>query len=151
VARREAQQANLSVQFDLADIYDLRYPEHAFDYLLLANSGYSLLTPRRRRVRFLKQAHSFLNPGGLLVLSFAAAGDMLFCQPLRRPLERLASKLARHAPFNREHERGDLMAGGGFLIHYFLDEVALKDEFEESGFAIKEFLWEEGLAVLTTV
>lgn len=151
VACREAQRADLSVQFDVADLYDLHYAKRAFDYVLLTNLGYSLLTPRRRRSRFLNQAGSFLKPGGLFVLSFAAGGETFFSHPLRLLLHRLASQLTRHAPFNQEFKPGDLIADGGLWIHYFLEAGALKDEFKEAGFVIKELLWEEGFAVLTSV
>src|SRR5712691_9343149 len=36
-ARRRSREANLPVRFAVADLFDLPYPEHAFDYLLLTN------------------------------------------------------------------------------------------------------------------
>src|SRR5438093_12431703 len=70
-AQRRAREANLPIRFEVADLYDLRYPENEFDYLLLTNIAYSYVFPRRRRVRFLRQAYSVLKPGGVFIVSFA--------------------------------------------------------------------------------
>src|SRR3989442_4178999 len=69
--QRRAREANLPIRFEVADLYDLRYPENEFDYLLLTNIAYSYVFPRRRRVRFLRQAYSGLKTGGGFIVSFS--------------------------------------------------------------------------------
>lgn len=144
-AQCQAQKANLPIRFEVADLYDLQYPANAFDYLLGTNISYSYLMPRRRRIRFLRQAYSFLKPGGLFILSFTPArngsdGRHGFSQSLFVRL--------RQCPlFNREYEPGDRLLGESFF-HVFQPE-ALKQEFEEAQFIIKEWLWHKGYAVLT--
>src|SRR5438093_6716085 len=70
-AQRRAREANLPIRFEVADLYDLPYPEDAFDYLMLTNIAYSYVFPRWRRVRFLRQAYTVLKPGGVCIVSFA--------------------------------------------------------------------------------
>jgi SAM-dependent methyltransferase len=143
-ARRRAQGANLPVRFVVADLMeDLPYHEKAFDYLFLANVGYSYLFPRRRRVHFLRQARAVLNPGGVFIVSFEPArGDPRIPAG---PSEWLCMRLSRWAPFNREYEPGDHF--GGTLFHCFRSEE-LAHEFQEAQFLIQEWLWNEGYAVL---
>src|SRR5438105_3201267 len=74
-AQRRVQEANLPVRFAVADLYDLPYPENAFDHLLLTNIAYSYVFPRWRRVRFLRQAYSALKPGGVLIIGFAEVAN----------------------------------------------------------------------------
>lgn len=144
VACRRAQEENQPVQFAVADLlYDLPYPEKAFDYLFLTNFAYSYVFPRHRRIRFLKQAHSILRPGGVFITSFSpVAGGF----PPQGILPRLFLKLSRSALFNRSYEPGDGFSGS--FIHLFQPEE-LKQEFEETQFIIKEWLWKQGFAVLT--
>jgi ubiquinone/menaquinone biosynthesis C-methylase UbiE len=137
-ARRRAREANLPVRFTVANLFDLPYPEHAFDYLLLSYFGYSVLFLRRRRIRFLRQAHSVLKPGGLFIVSVATASHA----PRRL---RLFGVLSRFAPFNREYEAGNAISGG--FMHSF-QEDDLRQEFEEAKFIIKDWLWDKGYAVL---
>jgi len=143
-ARRRAQEANLPVRFAVADLmYDLPYPEKAFDYLFLTNIAYSYVFPRRNRLRFLRQAHSVLKPGGVFVISFApASGDPRIPAG---PLEWLFIRLRRWPPFNREYEPGDRFANT--FIHFFRSEE-LAQEFQEAQFLIKDYLWKRGYAVL---
>lgn len=147
-ARREAERAGLPITFAVADLHDLRYPERTFDHLWLTNRGYSYLTPRERRVGFLRQARLRLQPGGLFLVSFGPGGTPSNHHLLKAALHRLASRFTHHPPFRGEYEPGDFVAEGGLLVHCFLDEAALKGEFEEGGFGIKEWRWEEGFAVL---
>jgi SAM-dependent methyltransferase len=143
-ARRRAQAAHLSVRFAVADLYDLPYPENAFDYLLLTNFSYSCLFPKWRRVRFLRQAHSVLKAGGIFILSFTpASGDPRIPAGLS---EWLFMRLRRWAPFNREYEPGDRFVGATFT-HFFRSEE-LAQEFQEARFLVKDWLWDEGYAVL---
>ena len=142
-AQSRAQDSNLPVCFEVADLYDLQYPEETFDYALLTNIAYSYFFPRRRRIHLLKQTHSCLKSGGLFIISFArgpssSAGRRGFVQWL-------LSKLASRAPFNREYEPGDRLVGT--FIHWFEPE-ALRGEFEEARFSVREWWWEEGYAVL---
>jgi len=143
-ARRRVQDTNLYVRFAVADLMDdLPYSENTFDYLLLTNIAYSYLFPRRRRVRFLRQAHSVLKAGGVFIISFAPAnGDPRIPAG---PSEWLFMRLRRWAPFNREYEPGDRIAGT--FTHFFRSEE-LAHEFQEARFLIKEWLWEKGYAVL---
>src|SRR3989442_5714580 len=67
--QRRAREANLPIRFEVADLYDLRYPENEFDYLLLTNIAYSYIFPRWRRVRFLRAGHSALKPRGGVILA----------------------------------------------------------------------------------
>ncbi len=129
------------IRFEVADLYDLRYRDNAFDYLLMTNIAHSYLIPKRRRIRFLRQAHSLLKPGGLFILSFAKAKD----GSGTGLLQWLLAAAARYAPFNKEYEPGDLILGA--FVHRFQPE-ALKQEFEEARFLIREWLWDEGYAVL---
>ena len=143
-ARRRAQAANLPVQFAVADLmYDLPYRQQAFDYLFLTNIAHSYIFPSRRRVRFLRQAHSVLKPGGIFIISFApASGDPKIPAG---PSEWLFMRLRRWPPFNREYEPGDRFAGT--FVHFFRSEE-LSHEFQEAEFLIKEWIWDEGYAVL---
>jgi SAM-dependent methyltransferase len=144
-AQRRAREANLPVRFAVADLMDdLPFPEKTFDYLLLTNRTYSCLFPRRRRIRFLRQAHSVLKPGGVFIISFAPASGNPRIPA--RPLEWLFMRLRQWPPFNREYEPGDRIAGSG-LIHYFRSEE-LVQELQEAKFLIKELLWDRGYAVL---
>lgn len=141
-ARRRAQEANLPVRFAVADLFDLPYPEKAFDYLFLTNIAYSYVFPRRRRMRLLEQAYSILRPGGVFIISFACEADGL---PSQGKLQRLFMKLRRVALFNRDYEPGD-----GFsvsFVHHFQPEE-LKQEFEEAQFIMTAWLWKQGFAVL---
>src|SRR2546425_1768508 len=100
-AQRRAQEANLPIRFEVSDLYDLRYPENAFDYVLLTNIAYSLLFPRWRRVRFLRQVSSALKSGGLCIISFVTEDG----SPSPRGLSlRLLEGLRRCAPFNKEYQ-----------------------------------------------
>jgi SAM-dependent methyltransferase len=142
-ARRRAQETNLTVLIAVADMVDLPYREQAFDYLLLTNIAYSYIFPRWRRVRFLRQAHSVLKPGGIFIISFApASGDPGIPAGLS---EWLFMRLRRWAPLNREYEPGDCFADT--FIHFFRPEE-LCQEFQEAQFLIKEWLWDRGYAVL---
>lgn len=142
-ARRRAQEANLPVRFAVADMLDLPYPEHAFDYLLLTNIAYSYLFPRYRRLRFLRQAYSMLKPGGVFIIAFAqAANDP---DTAERFLQWLFVRLRQYAPFNKDYEPGDRVQGS--FVHFFQPEK-LKQEFEEAKFLIKDWLWDPGYAVL---
>lgn len=143
VARRRAQEANLPVRFEVADLFDLPYPEHAFDYLLLTNIAYSYLFPRRRRLRFLRQAHSILKPDGVFILSFSGAADDR--HPTERFLQPLFVRLGQYAPFNKDYEPGDVIAGS--FVHFFQPEE-LRQEFEEAKFLVKDWLWDHDFAVL---
>ena len=143
-AQRRAREANLPIRFEVADLYDLRYPENGFDYLLLTNIAYSYVFPRWRRVRFMRQAHSVLKPGGIFFISFApATDDPRITAGL---LEWLFTTLRRWPPFNREYEPGDRFSGTTFT-HFFRSEE-LAQEFEEARFLVKEWLWEKSYAVL---
>ena len=115
-ARRRAQDLNLPVRFAGADMFDLPYPEQEFDYLLLTNIAYSYLFPRRRRLRFLRQAYSMLKPGGVFIISFAGAVNEQ--DDLKRFLQWLFVRLRRYAPFNKDYEPGDYLEAGTF-IHLF--------------------------------
>jgi len=141
-AQRRAQDANLPIRFEVADLYDLRYPENAFDYALITNVAYSYLIPRRRRIRFLEQVYSFLKPGGLFIVAFAREGAL----SRNRVFRGLLATARRRPPFNRDYEPGDLISFGEF-IHLFQPE-ALRDELEESRFVVKEWLGDQGYAVL---
>jgi SAM-dependent methyltransferase len=143
-AQRRAQEEGLPIRFEVADLYDLHFPDNAFDYLLLTNIAYSYLIPRSRRMRFLRQAFSVLRPRGLFIISFAGAVD----GPSRRRgfFEPLFKRLSRYAPFNPDYEPGDKIRGSFF--HVFQPEE-LRQEFEEAKFLIKEWLWKQGCAVLT--
>ena len=143
-ARRRAQEAHLPVRLAVADLLDdLPYPEKAFDYLFLTNIALSYIFPKWRRVRFLRQAHSVLRPGGLFIISFMRArGDPRIPAG---PSEWLFMGLRRWAPFNREYEPGDRFEGT--FTHFFRSEE-LANEFQEARFLVKEWLWDEGYAVL---
>ena len=144
-AQRRAQEANLHVRFAVADLlYDLPYPEKAFDYLFLTNGAYSLVFPRRRRIRFLKQAYSILRPGGVFIISFARVWNDR--SAAERFLQRLCVRLHQYAPFNKDYEPGDDVLGS--FIHFFQPEE-LKQEFDEAKFIITAWLWDQGYAVLT--
>ena len=54
-------------------------------------------------------------------------------------------RLRKYPPFNREYEPNDSIVGG--FLHSF-QPAALKSEFEEAQFDIKEWLWDTGYAVL---
>jgi len=139
-AQSRAQESNLPIRFEVADLYNFQYPENAFDYVLLTNLGYSCFFPRKRRVHLLRQAYSALKPGGLFIVSFITGGE--------KPYGRLQSALVRlrkYPPFNREYEPNDSIVGG--FLHSF-QPGALKSEFEEAQFDIKEWLWDTGYAVL---
>ena len=142
-AQRRAREANLPIRFEVADLYDLRYPENEFDYLLLTNIAYSYVFPRWRRVRFLRQAYSVLKPGGVFIVSFACAPDGL--QGEGR-LQRLFMKLRRIALFNQDYEPGDSVRDP--FIHLFQPEE-VRREFEEVSFIITDWLWRQSYAVLT--
>ena len=143
-AQRRARDANLPIRFEVADLYDLRYPENAFDYLLLTNIAYSYVFPRRRRVRFLRQAYSVLKPGGVFIVSFAPGTKDSPARP--RFFLQLLGGLSRCTPFNKEYEPGDGFADT--FVHFF-QQHDLKQEFEEAQFIIKDWLWKRGYAVLT--
>lgn len=142
-AQRRAREANVPVRFAVADLYDLPYPEKAFDCLFLTNNAYSYVCPRRRRIRLLKQAYSILRPGGVFIISFVAA---LGGFPGQRISQRLFMKLKRSALFNRDYEPGDRFLYS--FVHVFQPEE-LRQEFDEAKFLVKEWLWKPGYAVLT--
>jgi len=142
-AQLRAEEANLPIRFEVADLYDLHYPENAFDYLLLPNFVYSYLHPRKRRVQFLERALSILKPGGVFIVSFHR-------EPQGGSLRRGAFnswlfKLSRRRPFNREYEPGDLMHSA---FGHFFEPEELRREVEEADFVIKEWLWDETFVVL---
>jgi SAM-dependent methyltransferase len=143
-ARRRAQDANLPVLLAVADLMcDLPYRKQAFDYLLLTNIAYSYIYPRWRRVRFLRQAHSILKHGGVFIISFTPArGNPGIPAGLS---EWLFMRLRRWPPLNREYEPGDCFADT--FIHFFRSEE-LCQEFQEAQFIIKDWLWDQGYAVL---
>ena len=141
-ARRQAQRASLRISFEVADLYDLPYPDNAFDYLLLTNVAYSYLFPRARRIRFLQRAYALLRPGGVFVVSFAFKREAE--SPGRRVVARqLLEAVRRWAPSYLEP--GDRIASGHLLHSFAPDE--LRGEFEETGFALREALWDRGYAV----
>jgi SAM-dependent methyltransferase len=130
------------VRFAVADLYDLPYPEKAFDCLFLTNIAYSYVFTRRRRMRLLEQAYSILRPGGVFILSFAAA---LGSFPGQGISQWLFMKLKRVALFNRDYEPGDRVCGS--FVHFFQPEE-LRQEFDEAKFLVTEWLWDEQFAVL---
>lgn len=142
-AQRRAQEATLAIRFAVADLYNLPYREEAFDYLLLTNIAYSYIFPRRRRIRFLRQAHSVLKSGGIFIISFFSERGGSKTRP--GLLESLFMKLRLWSPFNREYEPGDQFSGS--FTHVFHAED-LAQEFQEVQFLIKEWLLERGYAVL---
>ena len=143
-AQRRAREANLPIRFEVADLYDLPYPEDAFDYLMLTNIAYSYVFPRWRRVRFLRQAYTVLKPGGVFITSFAHGAHG---SPAPRGLLLwILGGLSRYAPFNKEYEPGDGFADT--FVHFF-QQHDLKQEFEEAQFIITDWLWKRGFAVLT--
>ena len=143
-ARRRAQEAHLPVRFAVADLmYDLPFREQAFDCLLLTDLAYSCIFPRRRRVRFLRQAHAVLKPGGIFIISFSPARGNTRIPA--GPSEWLFMRLRRWPPFNRAYEPGDRFADT--FIHFFRSEE-LSQEFQEARFIIKDWLWDQGYAVL---
>src|SRR5207247_11115342 len=94
------------------------YLYKSFYYTFLTNNAYSYIFPSRRRVRFLRQAHSVLKPGGVFIISFApASGDSKIPAGLS---EWLFMRLRRWPPFNREYEPGDRFAGT--FVHFFRSE-----------------------------
>src|SRR5712692_8471585 len=123
-AQRRAREANVPVRFEVTDLlYDLPYPEKAFDYLFLTNIAYSYVFPRRRRIRLLKQAYSILRPGGVFIISFArASGDSLF----EGLLQRLLMTLSRFALLNGDYEPGDVFSDT--FVHFFQPDE-LRQEF----------------------
>ena len=142
--RRRAREANLPGRLAVADLTDdLPYRERAFDCLLMTNIAYSYIFPSRCRVRFLRQAHSVLKPGGVFIISFALArGNPRIPAG---PSEWLFMRLRGRGPFNREYEPGDRLEGA--FIHFFrLEELA--HEFQEARFLVKEWLGDQGYAVL---
>ena len=145
-AERRAKEANLPVRFVVADMVDLSYPEHSFDYLLLTNNAYGYVFPRHRRIHFLQQVYSMLRPQGIFIVSFARA--IKSADGKERFLQRLFMRLRQYAPFNRDYEPGDTLAGS--FLHRFEPEE-LRQEFEETKFRIKDWLWYQGYAVLTKV
>src|SRR3989441_1276660 len=70
-AQRRAREANLPIRFEVADLYDLRYPENGFDYLLLTNIAYSYVFPRWRRVRFFRHDLLGFKTRGGVILPFS--------------------------------------------------------------------------------
>ena len=100
--------------------------------------------PRRRRIRFLKQAYSILRPGGVFIISFARVWNDR--SAAERFLQRLCVRLHQYAPFNKDYEPGDDVLGS--FIHFFQPEE-LKQEFDEAKFIITAWLWDQGYAVLT--
>ena len=143
-AQSRAEEWNLPVRFEVADLYNLPYQEHSFQYAILTNVAYSYFYPRRRRIQLLKQIHSFLEPGGLFLVSFIGGRPR---SNGRRPRsERLFVRLARHAPCNREYQAGDRVTPNN-CEHYFQPEE-LREEFKEVHFTIKEWLWSDGYVVL---
>ena len=143
-AQRRAREANLPIRFEVADLYNLRYPENGFDYLLLTNVAYSYVFPRWRRVRFLRQAYSVLKPGGVFIVSFAPGTKGAPALP--GFFRQLLGGLSRCAPFNKQYEPGDGFADT--FVHFF-QQHDLKQEFEEAQFIITDWLWKRGFAVLT--
>ena len=142
-AQRRAREAGLPIRFAVADMFSLPYREQTFDHLLLTNIAYSYIFVRRRRIRFLGQAHSVLKSGGIFIISFARAwGDSKAPGGL---LERLFMRLSQRSPFNREYEPGDRFSGT--FTHFFRSEE-LAQEFQEAQFLIKDWLWDKGYAVL---
>lgn len=145
-ARARAQDANLPIHFEVADLHDLPYRENSFDYLFLTNIAYSYLAPGRRRIHFLTHAYSVLKPGGFFLIAFAT---LTHGGPrLARFLQPLFVRLSRYAPFNRDYEAGDTIS---YCFVHLFQEDELKNEFEEARFTIKEWLWDDGYAVLTKV
>ena len=134
-ARRRASEDQLPIRFDVVDFYDLRYPDDAFDGALITNIAYSYFFPKRRRVGLLRQLYAVLKPGGR-----RANGRQRF-------VESLVAKVTKYPPFNRDYEPGDHIDMGTFCHTFRPDE--LKQEFDEAGFTLEEWLWDDGYAVLT--
>ena len=143
-ARSRAQASNLPVSFEVADLYNLQYPENSFDYAVLTNLTYSYFLPRGRRIRLLKQVHSFLKPGGLFLVSFMRGRPR---RNGRRSLsEALFLRLARYAVFNQEYQPGICITAN--TCEHLFQKEELREEFEEVHFSIKEWLWSDEYVLL---
>ena len=127
-AQSKPQTANPPIRFEVADLYDLQYPDNSFDYALVTNIAYSYFFPRRRRIHLLKQVYSLLRPDGVFVVAFSVAPQRSRGDGKSR--RDLLTRLSQYPPFNSEYEQGDRLVAGSFNRLFQPEE--LRGEFEEA-------------------
>jgi hypothetical protein len=118
------------------EISKLDLPEGYYDIAWLANSMYSSIPTRKRRLDFLRRIHQALKPGGYFFCSFHWEKERRFS-----PKVEWARKFfARLTLGNLSYETGDVIWGGVEFIHAFSSEAELKSEFRAGGFTVLNLL-----------
>jgi SAM-dependent methyltransferase len=113
------------------EISQLALPAGSFDIAWLANSMYSCLPTRKRRVAMLQRIRWALKPGGYFFCSFH--WEKMNISPRVEYARRIFAFLTLG---NLTYEPGDLLVGNQEFIHAFSSEDDLKSEFAQGGFGV---------------
>jgi ubiquinone/menaquinone biosynthesis C-methylase UbiE len=146
VARRNAREAGVEVEFSVQDSSRVEFPAESFDAAVAFLFMYSSVPGRPRRVEMLRRLRSTLKPRGTALLTFA--NSRLPANEVR--LHRFLRRVARVVG-NREYRLGDTIHANVEYAHYFQDDRDVVSEAVEAGFedAELEVGWPGGaLAVL---
>ena len=145
-AAQFAKQAEVQVNFLLADFFALPFVTHQFDCAFLSCTMYSAIPGTQRRQDWLRTITTCLNPRGLIVLSFHAKTPHFARED--RWIEWLNQRIRTLPGANRLHQFGDRCHGGHFF-HIFQDEGEIRHELQQAGMVILELKWTEHYAVVS--
>ncbi len=129
-AQENAARHGVRLKGEVQDVTNLILPEQTYDLIWMANSMYSLIPRRARRVDMLRRLHKALKPGGYFFCSFYWEERL---ESFRRG--ELARKiLALLTMGNFWYEPGEKIWPNGEFIRAFNSETELQSEFVDGGF-----------------
>lgn len=141
-AQENAARHGVNILGIVQEISKLNLPEGSYDIAWLANSMYSSIPTRKRRLDFLRRVHQALKPGGYFFCSFHWEMKRQFS----RKVELSRKAFAYLTLGNLSYEPGDILWGGVEFIHAFSLEAELKSEFTAGGFTVANlFIPESGV------
>jgi len=144
-AKENAATEGVEVDFQKADLYDLRFPEKSFRYCLFSCLMYSVIPTRSMRVELLSKLMRILKDEGLLIIHF------IFNPARKERLIKTRKLIARVFNGNLDYKPGDEWIPPLHFQRHFKDEEEIASEAQEGGFSMKELSIEpynEGYAIL---
>lgn len=134
-AKRNAGQANLNINFEVADITKLNFPEASFDYASLLYCIYGTIPSRNLRIEILKQLKLILKSGGFFIFNFFIKNSSN---------SKYRSKILKAIGVitfgNMGYQPGDELSEGDEFMHFFRDDEELRQEIGEAGLKLEEIV-----------
>jgi ubiquinone/menaquinone biosynthesis C-methylase UbiE len=145
-AQARATTMGVSARFHRANLFDLPYKSHSFEWVLLSSIMYSVIPGRGVRQAWLRHIRQCLTKDGLVILSFTRE----YSPPTlaRTMLFRLNAFLSTLPGTNAACQPGDRYETGHFM-HVFQSEEEIRNELTEAGAVIQELSWTNCYAAVT--